>query len=219
MAYFTKNENGDYVEVTETLHTAAEFKAVKEKNNELRATNTNLLKSNESLSAFADVLDGATNVTPEALMKKIEAKAAERANSLVEQMRTKHGEMVNALETELNGSKGTLSKLLLGSEVQRAGAKHGVVATAYDDVVRRAEADFIIKEGKVAFKEDKLDASGNAYTVDSWMADQAKAAPHLFATSQGPAAKRNANVTVAPIGNDNMRPADRISAGLASKSA
>lgn len=216
--YFIKNETGEFVEVSEKLVPEAQVQGqiqeLKTKVNEFRTTNANLLKTNESLSAFAQVLDGAANITPEVLNQKIDAKAVQRAEALVGEMKTKHTETVQTLTEQLNTSQSQLFKLVLGSEVQKAGAKHGVVATAYDDVVRRAEADFEVKEGKVVFKQAKLDGDGKPYSVDAWMADQAKAAPHLFAPSQGPAARRNTTVRTT---NAVPHGVDRIEAALQQK--
>lgn len=216
--YFTKNEDGTYAEVTDKLYSEVEYKSVKEKNNELRNTNTTLLKTNESLSAFAEVLDGVQNITPEGLMKKIEEKASVKASSMVTEMKSKHELEVKVLSEQLQGTNGTLNKLLLGDAVRKAGPKHGVQETAYDDVIRRAEADFVVKEGKVAFKHDKLDSNGKPYEVETWLAETVKNAPHLAVAPKGPAAKQNPSFRAIPLNTEDRRSGtDLIASGLASK--
>lgn len=216
--YYIKNEAGEYVEAPTKLYTEDEYKAVKTKNDEFRATNASLLKSNETLSAFASVLDGVQNLTPENLTKKIEELASKKAEGLVTDMKTKHQATLDELTQKLTGTSTQLSRLMLGTEVQKAGAKHRVVPTAYDDVLRRAESVFVVKDGAIAFKEEKLDPEGNPYTVDSWMAEQAKQAPHLFEKSSGPSIQRNTPVrTPAAGGNQDTRsPMEKLASGLSS---
>lgn len=217
MAYFTKNEQGEFTEVTETLHTGTEMTALREKNKELRTTNTNLLKTNESLSAFADVLDGVQNITPEGLTNKINSKASERAEQMLKAAKEKYDTEVTELKTALNTSGSQLSKLVLGAEVQKAGSKHGVVQTAYDDVLRRAEGVFIVKDGKTVPRDELArDANGNALQIDTWMETQSREAPHLFTPPKGPAMARNSNVRTPAGTNGTVRTAqERMSSGLA----
>lgn len=216
MAYFTKNEDGTFAEITEELVPATQLKEIKAKNTELRNTNTNLLKANEGLSAFADVLDGVQNITPDSLVKKIEEKAATKAEKMVTEMRAKFTDEVKALNEQLTGTSGQLSKLVLGQEVQKAGVKHGVVPTAFDDVLRRAETEFVVKEGKVVFKAEVLDSNGQQMTVDTWLAETIKAAPHLAVTPRGPATKQNSGVNRhAGVNNGEKRSAsDLLVSGL-----
>lgn len=215
--FYTKNEAGEFVEVTTKLYTEEEYGQVKRKNDEFRENNTKLLKSNETLSSFAKVLDGVQNLNPENLAMKIEELASKKAESLVTEMKTKHQQTVDELNQKLQGTSTTLHKFVLGSEVQKAGAKHGVQPTAYEDVLRRAESAFVVRDGKVAFKEEKLDADGNPYSVEAWMADQAKEAPHLFVPPQGPAASRQpgTRVPVAPSDTRDTRSAmEKLAAGV-----
>lgn len=212
--YYQDQNDGTFRLKVEGVITEAEHKAVKEKNNELRQTNINLLKTNESLSSFEKVF-GTGNVSPEAINSRIESLATERAGKLSENAVKAAQDRVKELETGLSTKSQKLSKLLLGEAVQKAGTKHGVVPTAYDDVLRRAESDFEVTDDGLKFKQEKLDASGQPYTVDSWMAEQAKAAPHLFAQSQGTGASRPAK----PGTGNNQQVAgrtatDMIAAGL-----
>lgn len=218
MAYFTKNDDGTYTEVTDKLYTETEYKDVKTKNNELRQTNTNLLKTNETLSAFADVLDGAQNITPEGLMKKIEEKATAKAGTMVSEMKTKHQTELEDLTKKLTGATGTLNKLTLSDAVRKAAPKHGVLDTAYEDVMFRAERDFEIKDGAIVRKDGKLDSSGAAYTVESWLGEVVKSAPHLAKTPTGPGARQNAGQRTNTVNSGERKTGmDLISSGLASK--
>lgn len=219
MSYFTKNDQGEYVEVTDKLYTETEYKAVKDKNNELRATNTNLLKTNESLSAFADILDGAQNITPDGLMKKINEKATEKAASMVTDMKAKHESDFAELTKKYESATSTLHNLMLGDAVRKVGPKHGVLDTAYDDVLRRADAAFKVEDGKVVFKGSSLDANGQAYTVDSWLAETIKTAPHLAQAPKGPGARQNSTFRSGSVNSGEKRSGmDLIAAGLSKSS-
>lgn len=216
--YFTKKEDGTYVEVSEKLYTEQDYKSVKEKNAELRNTNTTLLKANESLSAFAEVLDGVQNITPGGLMKKIEEKASAKASSLVTEMKTKYEDQLKGLTEQLNHSTGLLNRYLVSDAVRKAGPKHGVQDTAYDDVIRRAEADFIVKEGKVSFKHEKLDADGKPYEIDTWLAETIKNAPHLAVAPKGPQAKQNPQIRSGLLNTQDKRSGlDLITSGIGTK--
>lgn len=219
MTYFVKNDQGEFVEVQDKLYTEAEYKSVKDKNTELRTTNTTLLKSNETLSAFASVLDGVQNLSPEGLMKKIEEQATRKAEAMVTEMKTKHQTEFGELNKKYESASAKLHQLVLGDAVRKAGPKHGVLETAYDDVLRRAEADFKVEDGKVVFAKDTLDANGQPYTVETWLAETVKKAPHLASQPKGPGARQPASFRSSSVNRDDAKtsPLDKITSGLTSR--
>lgn len=101
------------------------------------------------------------------------------------------------LETQLNQHKtaaeqanGQLSILLVDNVVQGAALKVGIHPTAIDDVKARARQVFKIENGQPVPKgpDGKViyDKSGEKpITVDYWMQDLKKTAPHLFIGSHG----------------------------------
>lgn len=216
--YYTKNENGDYVEVSETLVPESEIKSLKDKNSELRATNTSLLKSNETLSAFADVLDGVQNISPESLTKKIEEKARVKAESIASEMKKSYEEKISELDGKLKTSTSILSKHVLSDSIRKVGTKHGILETAYDDVIRRAQDAFDVVEGNLKFKEDKLDSTGQPMSIESWMSDLVKTAPHLAQRASGPGFRQNNGIRDNALNkNDKISPQAKIAAGLNTK--
>lgn len=207
-SYYDKTEDGSYRLKVEGVVLESDVAQLKAKNKELRESNIGLLKTNESLSSFEQVF-GIGNVKPDVIQSKIQEIASKKAESLVTEMKANYETKMRELETGLIKKSSKLTELMLGEAVQKAGVRHGVVATAFDDVLRRAQSDFEVTDEGLKFKHEKLDAEGKAYNLDSWMAEQAKQAPHLFASSQGTGATRpaKANQAKAP-------PVSRLAAGL-----
>jgi hypothetical protein len=190
-AFYKQSEDGTYVLDVEGAVEAAEVEKLKQKVKEFRENNSNLLKTNASLSAFEQVVGGLGNITPDALNSKLDTLAAQRAESMVTTMKAKYEDELKVLRDGHAKASGQLSELLLGREVQTAGVNAGVVPSAYDDVLRRAKDAFEIREGVVTYKGQSLDANGQPYTVNTWMSELSKSASHLFAPSQGIGATRN----------------------------
>jgi len=212
--FYTDNGDGTFRLQVEGVVPESEVVALKAKNKEFREANIGLLKTNESLSSFEKVF-GTGNVTPDGINARIETLATERATLLSENAVKAAHERVKELETGLSTKQQKLSKLMLGEAVQKAGTKHGVVPTAFDDVLRRAESDFEVTDEGLKFRQEKLDVEGKPYTVDSWMAEQAQAAPHLFAQSQGTSAARPSKPGTATTQNSAPKSASElIASGL-----
>ena len=185
--YYTKTDDGKFRLQVEGVVSQAQFDEQKNKVKEFRDKNTELLKDNTSLNSFKDVLGGSGNLTPEGINKKIEELANSRAETLIKDLKTKHQDEVNTLTTDLNGKKSKLNSLTLTEQVRKAGPKHGVLDSAYDDVMYRAERDWEIgDDGSMKLKTAKLNSDGKAITtLEDWVADTVKAAPHLAKPSQG----------------------------------
>jgi hypothetical protein len=211
--YYEDNGDGSFVLKVEGVVSAAEFNEQKNKVKEFREKNTELLKKQSTLDAMEGIF-GEGGLKPADIESKINKIAQERAQALADNAVKAAQERVKELETGLNTKTQKLSQLMLGEAVQKAGQKHGVIPTAYDDVLRRAQYDFEVTDDGLKFKQEKLDAEGKPYTVESWMAEQAQAAPHLFAQSQGTGAARPAKSGV--VNNNSQRSASElIESGLA----
>lgn len=205
---YTKREDGLYQLQIKGAIAEDEVTNLKTKIKEFRDSNIDLRKSNEALQSFEQVF-GTNNIKPDAIQEKIQELAAVKASTLVTEMKTNYESKVKDLESNINLKQQKLSKLLLGDAVIKASNKHGVLNTAYDDVLRRAENDFEVTDDGLKFKHDKLNAEGQVYDLDSWLLEQAKHAPHLFSQSQGTGATKvgKSNKTL-PLGTS------RLAAGL-----
>jgi hypothetical protein len=217
--YYTATESGQFRLNVEDAVPTADVETLKQKNKEFRDNNVSLLKENEKFKSFSQVF-GSENVSAEKLQEKIDALASSRVASLTEQMKTSYETKVNELNDKLAKSGSRLSDLTLGSEIIKAASDHGVISSALEDVQFRARNVFNVnEEGTIKFKEEKLDASGKAYTVTSWMQEMKTKAPHLFAPSQGTGAKPIVKGSGNRAGLDNRSAHDRLSAGLSQISA
>jgi hypothetical protein len=207
--YYTEQADGLFKLNVEGVVSVEEHKTVKDKIKEFRDTN---VKLTQQVETFTNVFGDGKDLTPAAISEKINSLAEARANSRATEMKTNYETRIKDLETGLSATSTRYSKLVLGKQVQDAVTKHGVHSSAIDDVLRRAEDAFEIKEDKLVYKSDKLDKEGKAFTVDTWAAELAKQAPHLFASSQGTGAVKPTN-GMAPI-NNKVSGVARISQGL-----
>ncbi len=199
----------------------AKYDEEKRKVSEFRTTNTKLLKENGELVSFKDVLGGET-LTPESINRKIETMATNRAEALIKEMKEKHETELTTLKTDLSGKVAKLNGLTLTEQVRKAGTKHGVLDTAYDDVIYRAERDWEFGEdGALKLKAEKLDGEGKAIkSIEDWVANTVKVAPHLAAQSKGTGIQpglRKTNQVTQPQDTEGMSGPDQIAAALAKK--
>lgn len=210
--YYTPTEGGQFRLQVEDAVPVAEVETLKQKNKEFRDNNIALMKENEKYKGFSTLV-GTDTLTPDKFNEKIESLAESRVSSRVEEMRNKYELKLKELSDVASRSSSKLSELVLGSEVTKAAAEHGVISTALEDVVFRAKNAFVVNEGEIKFKEDKLDAEGKPYSVAKWMQEMKSKAPHLFAPSQGTGAARPVKGSVRPVG-DNRSAVEKLSAGL-----
>lgn len=111
-------------------------------------------------------------------------------------MREGHVKEIDKLNEQIKTLTGQIGHLTIDSVVQAEAARHGVAATAIDDVMLRAKGTFQIKDGKPV----PVDASGNIIygegssdpmSVSDWVKGLSGTAPHLFAQSSGSGGKHN----------------------------
>jgi len=97
-----------------------------------------------------------------------------------------------------------LEKKVLEDTIRLSAEKHGVPAAAMGDVVRRGEADWVMKESKPSTHVLSKDGV-TPVTMDQWMENLATTAPHLFAPSGGGGAH---NTSRNNVNRPTIRPED-----------
>lgn len=129
-----------------------------------------------------------TKITEKELLEKgeVEELVKLRTRAVREDLETK----LTATNTELETYRAQLSNLQVSDVVKTAAIKVGIYATAVDDVINRANGVFKIEKGLPVPKNPDgtiiYDKTGEkAVTVEGWLHDLKKSAPHLFVGSQG----------------------------------
>lgn len=102
-------------------------------------------------------------------------------------------EMKKIQETNANLSI-QLNAQVVGSAVKTAAIKAGIVGTAIDDVLTRANSIWTVKDGKpVAVNKEGaviwVEGTTEPLTLDKWVESLNKTAPHLFGANTGTGAK------------------------------
>jgi hypothetical protein len=139
-------------------------------------------------------------------------------NLRVKTMREELEAQLNESTSKLNVANSTLTTLMIDNVVKTAALKAGIHPTAIDDVTARARMVFQIENGNPVPKgaDGKLiyDKTGEKpISVDYWLQDLKKAAPHLFVGSFGGGASGGGGS--GPVDISKMTPAQKISYGLA----
>ena len=149
---------------------------------------------------------------------KIEELLAQRTAAMKNDYDTK----INGLTETLSVSNRQLETLVIDNAVREQATKLGVQATAVDDVLLRAKTVFKVEAGKPVAK----DAQGNliygkdgqtSVGIGDWIGGLKEQAPHLFQPSQGSGSQHNGRTNANNV--QNLNPAQKIAAGLASGSA
>lgn len=213
--YYQPVEGGKFRLQVEDAVPVVEVESLKQKNKEFRETNINLMKENEKYKGFSTLV-GSDTLTPDKFQEKIETLAQARVATITQEMKSSYETRLKELSDVATRSTGQLSELVLGSEVTKAASEHGVLGSALEDVLFRARNNFEVKEGAIKFKEDKLNAEGQPYTLSNWMKETRTKAPHLFAPSQGTGATKP-NGSGARTSGDSISGVDRIAAALANR--
>lgn len=120
-------------------------------------------------------------------------------------------------KSQLDSSSAQLAILLIDNAVKSEALKHGVHATAIDDVVLRARSTYKVENGVPVPKDDKGQTiygkdGSSPKAVGDWIVDLKKGAPHLFQGTSGSGAGGGRQ---AGSGNTaNMSAVDKINIGL-----
>jgi len=181
--FYTKDEaTGRFRLQAEGVVPLTEHEATKAKLSEFRTTNNALKRQLEELSDFEKVVGTDGKVTKDGVKTTIENLVQART----QQMRQQYDGTLAEKEKALVSAGTKLGDLLISDAVKAAALSHGVVATAVDDVVARARAQFKVdEEFNVVSVTTNGDASGNPLTIATFVAGLKENAPHLFARSEG----------------------------------
>lgn len=189
-AYYVSTEGGKFKLDVKGVVTQSDLDAEKTKVKDFRDNNIKLTKDLEKFKSFADVL-GSENLNAEGLAKKVDDLVAAKLDSRVGEMKKTYDEQIKTLTDDKTKISSKVSELVLDNEVTKVATEHGVLGTAIEDVMVRAKTMFNVVDGEVKPRDDKGDANGKPYTIDSWVKDLKGKAEHLFGKSQGTFAGRN----------------------------
>jgi hypothetical protein len=147
---------------------------------------------------------------------------AGKIDELVEQkvnkIRTEQVKKIKDLQANSDSLSTQLNEQVVGSAVKTAAIKAGVIGSAIDDVLMRANSMWTAKDGKpVAMNKDGsviwVEGTTEPLTIKKWIEGLSDKAPHLFATSTGTgAANSNPNSNAKTITReafDKMNQADK----------
>lgn len=214
-ALYTKGQDGKHYINVEGVVPADRL-------NEFRSNNIQLKKALEAFEGV-DVDQYRKLVDQENKRKERKLIDAGDVDKVVEQrvaaMRTEYdGKLTESTKT-IEALNGKLSSVLIDSAVKSASVATGVVPTAVDDVVLRAKATFQVKGADVV----AVDAKGNVIygkdgttplSIDEWVKDLKKSAPHLFEGMRGSGANGNRGGPGGITDTSKMNPTQKIAAGL-----
>lgn len=148
-----------------------------------------------------------------------------QAGKLEEVVTLRVTNMKKDLETQLNGTKTELSQanaqlalLMIDNAVRQVAVQNGALPTALDDVVLRARTVYSMEKGQAVPKDDKGQViygkdGQTPMTINDWLVNLKKSAPHLFAGSQGGGAGGGRN-GAGPADMSKLTPSQKISLGL-----
>jgi hypothetical protein len=189
---------------------------------EFRANNIQLQQQLEKLK---DV-DPAKYAELIKLQQEVEEGQLIKAGKLEEVVNLRVTNMKKDLETQLTTSQtalqlanSQLAILMIDNAVRQEAVKNGALPTALDDVVLRARTVYSMDKGQAVPKDDKGQViygkdGQTPMGMGDWIVNLKKAAPHLFAGSQGSGAGGG---RTGPGAGDisKLSPSQKISHGLA----
>lgn len=164
----------------------------REKLDEFRNKNIDLLKQVDKfkgvdITKYTTLLDLEKKVNEKELVDA--GKVDEVVQSRISTMKTEHEGVVSTMKTQLEASNRQLEGLLIDSAVRVKALESGALPTAVDDVMLRAKMTFRIVDGRaVPHDGDKPIYGKNGVdpmSVEEWIGNLAKNAPHLFGATQG----------------------------------
>jgi len=161
---------------------------------EFRNTNIEVMRERDELrNKFKDVdptkyleYKAAAEKTPEAIDNAVKARVA--------QLRQEHEQQLNDVTAKYTAASQQLDILVVDGSLRGEATKHGILPTAIDDVILRGRTVFRRMDGQllaVNEKGEKLyDKDGTSpLSVESWVKDLKKSAPHLFEGMRGSGAQ------------------------------
>lgn len=190
---------GLYKEVEGKYQLDVEGAAPKQKLNEFRENNVNLLKELDTVKSKLNKLDGfdidAFNnfVKNQQDTKEQQLIKAGKIDELVEHrseaMKNKYENDLKSLNDKFSLVSNKLQSTLIDGELAKVAASIGVKPTAIDDVLLRGKQLFTLTEdGNVVAKvgdQVRFNSENKPYNISDFMGELSKSAPHLFAESSG----------------------------------
>lgn len=163
------------------------------------------------------------------LQQEVEEGQLIKAGKLEEVVNLRVTNMKKDLETKLTTTESALqmansqlSILMIDNAIRQEAVKNGALTTALDDVVLRARTVYSMDKGQAVPKDDKGQViygkdGQTPMVMGDWIVNLKKAAPHLFAGSQGSGAGGGRNGP--GVGDiSKLTPSQKISYGLAQAS-
>ena len=186
----------------------AEGIAEKSKVDELRNSNTALVRQMGELQAKFDALKDLDPGEYKRLKEEEEARKKKGKGAVedeefeaevkkrTDKFMVEHNQKLDAAAKRAEAAETRLAEVLIDGALLEAAAKKGVKKTATDDVLARGRRVFKLKDNKPV----AVDANGetifgkdsNPLTVGEWIDSLAPVAPHLFEASQGGGATQGA---------------------------
>ena len=212
---YTEDGSGGYV-------LAVEGAVAKEKLDEFRNTNVDLMKQIEKYKdvdpqKYQELMAIQRKVEEQELIEKgeIDKLVGLRTN----EMRRQYEEQIANLTKTNEVNTRQLETLTIDNAVRDHAIKLGVQPTAVDDVLLRAKTVFKLHEGKpTPFDKDGQVVYGkdgqNAMNIGEYIGGLKETAPHLFVPSTGSGAQNHGNPAGGNGGNANLSPTQKIAAGL-----
>lgn len=193
----------------------------KAKLNEFRTTNRKLNAELEKfkyvdLDEYKSLKDNQTNNAVKGVVQ--EADVSNIVDARVKEMRSTHDTEINSYKDEINKVKSQLSTLLIDNAVTAEANKHSVKSGAVEDILLRAKRTFTVNEGQVeahnADGEVVYNKSGDPLTINEWITELGKSAPHLFQESTGALTQGNKPGIQSMATQPAMTPREMIAQGL-----
>lgn len=185
------------------------------RNNNIALTNETKAQK-EKLEAFKDI-DPAKyrEYKTKAEAFKDDADIEKIISDRLSTARTEFDAKISELTSNLESTQQRYQNHLVGSAVQSAAIKSGVLPTAVEDVINRAKGVFEVKNDQVVMLKDGNVVYGKdgvtPMSASEWVSELYKTSPHLFSQNKGGGDKSGPGVT---IPRDKMSSLDKIKNGL-----
>ena len=209
-----------YTESDDGFLLAVDGVVPKAKLNEFRTTNRKLNAELEKfkyvdVEEYKSLKENQTNDAVKGVVQ--EADVSNIVDTRVKEMRATHDTEITSYKDEINKVKSQLSTLLIDNAVTTEANKHSPKTGAVEDILLRAKRTFTVNEGQVeahnADGEVIYNKSGDPLTINEWITELGKSAPHLFQESTGSGTQGNRPV-VGITNTTSLSPREMIAKGL-----
>ena len=185
-----------YEERDGSWHLSVEGMVHKAKLEEFRTNNIELARERDDLrqklegidlDEYRDLKSRADDIKAEKLLKKgdVDALIAERTG----EMKREHEKALKKLQQTADEATASLSRVMIDQALVAAGSKHHVRPEAIEDLAARGRGVFRLEDGAPrAYGQDGkpiYDGNAEPLTIDQYVEQLARKAPHLFEPSTG----------------------------------